>query len=154
MPFLIDGHNLIPKLGLQLKSLDDEDALILRLQEFCRQRHAQVEVYFDGAPPGVPTVRKAGSVTAHFVRQGSSADAAIEFRLARLGKQARNWTIVSSDLRVQAAARAVHAEVLSSEIFAGRMVSSGLPVGPSKRENMLSPEEVDDWLNIFKAKKG
>ena len=65
MPYLIDGHNLIPKLGLRLDACDDELALVTRLQEFCRLRRAQVEVYFDGAPPGQPASRKFGAVTAH-----------------------------------------------------------------------------------------
>ena len=78
MPYIIDGHNLIPKLGLRLDSIDDELDLLARLQEFCRLRRTQVEVYFDGAPPGQASTRKAGVVTAHFVRQGSSADASIE----------------------------------------------------------------------------
>ena len=30
MPYLIDGHNLIPKLGLRLDELDDEIELIRR----------------------------------------------------------------------------------------------------------------------------
>ena len=121
MPYLIDGHNLIPKLGLQLSSMDDEAELISRLQEFCRLRRAQVEVYFDGAPPGQAATRKAGAVTALFVRRGSSADAAIEIRLARLGKTVKNWFVVSSDGRVQRAAHAAHAGVLSSEEFARKM---------------------------------
>jgi predicted RNA-binding protein with PIN domain len=154
MPFLIDGHNLIPKLGLRLDSFDDEEALIARLQEFCRLRRAQVEVYFDGAPPGQPPTRKAGAVTAHFVRLGSTADTAIEVRLARLGKQARNWTIVSSDGRVQNAARAAHAGVLSSEEFTRQVSTAASQAAISKRENGLSPEEVDEWLSLFKAKKG
>ena len=36
MPYLIDGHNLIPKLGLRLDSVDDEMELVAILQEFCR----------------------------------------------------------------------------------------------------------------------
>jgi predicted RNA-binding protein with PIN domain len=124
MPYLIDGHNLIPKLGLRLDFLDDEEELISRLQEFCRQRRLRAEVFFDGAPPGQASRRKAGSVTAHFVRQGSSADAAIELQLARLGKIVKNWTVVSSDRRVQQAARAVHAGVLSSEEFALEMADA------------------------------
>ena len=37
MPYLIDGHNLIPKVaGLSLKAVDDEMQLIELLQEFCR----------------------------------------------------------------------------------------------------------------------
>jgi predicted RNA-binding protein with PIN domain len=154
MPYLIDGHNLIPKLGLRLDSFDDEEALIARLQEFCRLRHAQVEVYFDGAPPGHPPNRKAGAVTAHFVRRGSTADAAIEARLGRLGKQARNWTVVSSDGRVQNAARAVHAGVLSSEEFTRLVSAAAGQAAIPKSENGLSPQEVDEWLSLFKAKKG
>jgi uncharacterized protein len=153
MPYLIDGHNLIPKLGLRLDSLDDEDALLARLQKFCLLRCVQAEVYFDGAPPGITTTHKAGAVTAHFVRLGSSADSAIEVRLARLGKQARNWTIVSSDRRVQVAGRAVHAEVLSSEEFARRMSAATEQASISTREAGLRPDEVDEWLSLFKAKK-
>jgi len=92
-------------------------------------------------------------VTAHFVRQGSSADAAIEIRLTRLGKTARNWTVVSSDRRVQQAARAVHASVLSSEEFAREM--SGIKAMGSdqlKTETTLAPDEVEEWLDIFKKK--
>ena len=154
MPYLIDGHNLIPKLGLRLDSLDDEEQLIPRLQEFCRLRRAQVEVYFDGAPPGQVPTRKAGAVTAHFIRKGSSADAAIETRLARLGKAAKNWTVVSSDRRVQAAAGAAHAQVLSSEDFALDM-SKAQARGSStpKHEATLAPDEVEEWLDIFTRRR-
>jgi predicted RNA-binding protein with PIN domain len=154
MPTLIDGHNLIPKLGLRLDSFDDEQALIVRLQEFCRLRRLQVEVYFDGAPPGHPRIRKAGAVTAHFVRLGLSADAAIELRLAQLGKQARNWTVVSSDGRVQVAGRAAHAAVLSSEEFARQVSAATQQVGIPKHEHGLNPQEVDEWLSLFKTRKG
>ena len=154
MPYLIDGHNLIPKLGLRLDSLDDEEQLIPRLQEFCRLRRAQVEVYFDGALPGQAATRKAGAVTAHFVRKGSTADAAIEARLAQLGKAARNWTVVSSDRRVQSAAGAAHASVLSSEDFAHEM-SKAQAIGSArpKHEATLAPDEVEEWLDIFTRKR-
>jgi predicted RNA-binding protein with PIN domain len=154
MPYLIDGHNLIPKLGLRLDSLDDEEQLIPRLQEFCRLRRAQVEVYFDGAPPGQVSTRKAGAVTAHFVRKGSSADAAIEARLARLGKAARNWIVVSSDRRVQSAAGSVHAGVRSSEDFA-REMSQAQALGSSmpKHDATLAPDEVEEWLDIFNKRR-
>ena len=154
MPYLVDGHNLIPKLGLRLDSLDDEEQLVSRLQEFCRLRRAQAEVFFDGAPPGQASTRKAGMLTAHFVRQGSTADAAIETRLARLGKAARNWTVVSSDGRVLRAAQAVHARALSSEEFA-REISKALAVGSTKLNQAaaLAPGEVEEWLDIFSRKK-
>jgi hypothetical protein len=153
--FLIDGHNLIPKLGLRLDSFDDEEALVTRLQEFCRLRRMQVEVFFDGAPPGQPARRKSGSVTAHFVRQGSSADAAIEQRLLKLGRSARNWTVVSSDRRVQNAARSVRAQVLSSDEFAIQMRDAQMARQVKARQDVnVSPEEVDEWLSLFKHRKG
>jgi len=111
MPYLIDGHNLIPKLGLRLDSVDDEMELISILQEFCRLERRQVEVYFDGAPTPHARTRKLGVVTAHFVPLKSTADNAIRSRLKKMGKSAKNWIVVSSDHQVQAdahAARAVH----------------------------------------------
>jgi predicted RNA-binding protein with PIN domain len=154
MPYLIDGHNLIPKLGLSLDSLDDEEQLIPRLQEFCRLRRAQVEVFFDRARPGQASTRKAGAVTAHFVRQESSADAAIEIRLARLGKAAKNWTVVSSDRRVQGAAGAAHADVLSSEEFAREMSKAqAMMTSIPKHDATPAPDEVQEWLDIFNRKR-
>ena len=73
MPYLIDGHNLIPKLGLKLADPDDEIQLIERLGEFCQIQQTQVEIYFDGATPGQPSLRRFGRVTAHFIRKGMIA---------------------------------------------------------------------------------
>ena len=85
MPFLIDGHNLIPKIpGLSLQDMDDEQQLITLLLEFCRLQRKQIEVFFDNAPPGGVRARNFGNVIARFVKQGSSADQAIHQRLERL----------------------------------------------------------------------
>ncbi len=155
MPYLIDGHNLIPKLGLHLDALDDEDELISRLQEFCRLRRERVDIYFDGASPGPASTRKTGAVVVHFAPRGSSADAAIEFRLARLGKAAKNWTIVSSDRRIRCAAAAAHAGVLSSEEFAREMTKArAIGVSARKHEATLAPGEVEEWLEFFNKKRG
>jgi predicted RNA-binding protein with PIN domain len=153
MPYLIDGHNLIPKLGLRLDSLDDEMDLVARLQEFCRLSRAQVEVYFDGAPPGQPSTRKAGMVTAHFVRKGSSADGAIENRLLKMKRSARNWTVVSSDQRVQRAAGAAQAGTMSSEEFTREIAKAQSAfMSKSRSETELSPGEVDEWLKTFEKR--
>lgn len=155
MDYLVDGHNLIPKIGLHLDAFDDEDRLIGILQEFCRIRRARVEVYFDDAPPARQSTRKAGLVTAHYVRKASSADAAIEARLEKLGRQARGWSVVSSDRRVQAAARAAHAGVLSSESFAAEVIKARMTEAPGdQKETTLPPEEVEEWLRIFGKKRG
>lgn len=154
MPYIIDGHNLIPKIpGLSLDVIDDEQKLIEMLQEFCRRRRKRVDVYFDNAPPGGMRVRKLGVVTARFVRSGQTADDAIRTRLKRMGRSARNWTVVSSDRRVQASAQAVKARVESSELFSEVLLQT-LGWGPQERdkpqgEAPLSPDEVESWLRLF-----
>jgi predicted RNA-binding protein with PIN domain len=150
MPYLIDGHNLIPKLGLDLSSFDDETELIERLNEFCRiSRRGQVEIYFDNAPPGIPESRKIGLVRAHFVRKPLIADEAIRLRLKNLKNDARNWSVVSSDHRVQAEAKAVGARVITSDEFA-RTVDETLRAGPAPGDKKtMSARELDDWLTLF-----
>ena len=151
MPYLIDGHNLIPKVGLRLNSIDDEMDLISILQEYCRLEHRQVEVFFDGAPQA--QTRKLGAVTAHFVRLGTTADHAIRNRLKRLGKSARNWTVISSDREVQTEARAVRAEVMSSDSFAGMLKQTRNSAPKPNHDRKISPQEVDEWLKIFERRK-
>jgi predicted RNA-binding protein with PIN domain len=153
MPYLIDGHNLIPKLGLRLDSVDDEMELIPILQEFCRLEGRQAEVFFDGAPASQSGTRRLGAITAYFVRQGTTADDAIRNRLKKLGKSARNWTVVSSDRQVQAEARAWHAEVISSDAFAGLLKQTHDSAPKPNGDRRISPQEVDEWLKIFERRK-
>ena len=152
MPYLIDGHNLIPKLGLRLDSIDDETELINILQEFCRVEQRQVEVFFDGAPATQAGTRKMGAVTARFVSLGNTADNAIRSRLKNLGKSARNWTVVSSDRQVQTEARSAHAEVISSEVFAAMLKQARDSAPKPNVERKLSPNEVEDWLKVFEER--
>ena len=149
MPYLIDGHNLIPKLGLRLDSMDDVMELITILREFCRQEQRQVEVFFDGAPASQAGTQKLGAVTARFVRRGDSADNAIRNRLKQLGKSARNWTVVSSDRQVQVEARSAQAEVTSSDAFAATLKQARSSSPKPDADRKLSPQEVEDWLKVF-----
>lgn len=149
MPYLIDGHNLIPKLGLRLESMDDEMELVAILQEFMRLGHKQVEVFFDGAPTPHAGTRRLGTVTAHFVPLGKTADDAIRRRLKRMGKSARNWTVITSDRQVQADARAALAEVVSSESFAGTLRQARDSAPKPTNERKLSNQEIEDWIKIF-----
>lgn len=154
LSYLIDGHNLIPKIpGMSLRLIDDEKELIERLQEFCRAENRSVEVYFDNAPPGMNGTRRYGRVTAHFIRAGRTADRAIADRLRQLKKGAANWTVVSSDRQVQAEARAVQAKCISSEEFARIVLDAARKPGvPQDQENtVLSEDEVEQWLRIFRS---
>ena len=152
MPYLIDGHNLIPKLGLDLSSFDDEIALVERLNEYCRiSRCGQVEIYFDNARPGGAEKQKIGLVSAHFVRRPMIADEAIRLELRKLKNVAKNWQVVSSDQRVQSEARFAGAKVITSEEFA-RTVNQTLRAGTpsdSGKNQVMSAQELDEWLTLF-----
>lgn len=151
MLYLVDGHNLIPKLpGLSLRDMDDEMRLIELLQVFSRMRRHTVEVYFDGAPPGKAGTRSYGAIKAHFVPTGQTADAALRRRLERMQRSARQVTLVSSDRQVQSEARRFQATILPSEEFAkqiqqARLDAESLPGAPPA----VSADEMDDWLRLF-----
>ena len=153
MPYLIDGHNLIPKLGLRLDSMDDEIELIAILQEYCRLERKHAEVYFDGAPTLHAGTRRLGAVTAHFVAMGTTADNAIRKRLKRIGKDAKNWTVVSSDRQVQIEARASQANSVSSDDYAKQLKQARNSAPKPASDRKLSSQEVDDWLKLFKDGK-
>lgn len=153
MPYLVDGHNLIPKVGLRLDSFDDEMELVAVLQEFARLHRRQVEVYFDGAPADQAGTRNLGTVKAHFVRAGTTADTAIARRLKKMGRAAKNWTVVSSDRQVQADARAARAVALSSEEFARLLLQiPRTDQGKLVSDKKISASEVEEWLKIFGSK--
>jgi len=157
MNYLIDGHNLIGKLpGLELSMLDDEQGLIELLNRFGQGSRHRLEVYFDGAPAWQAGVRSFGKVRAHFVSASSSADEAIRIQLARLGKSASNWVVVSSDRSVQAAAHEAHARALSAEDFANQIQARKNPTAGEKetpKDQPLSEAEVNEWLKVFKGHK-
>jgi predicted RNA-binding protein with PIN domain len=153
MPFLIDGHNLIPKLGLRLDDPDDEMELVRLLQDFARIRRQPVEVYFDGAPVGQAGLRKMGTIKAHFVRLSQSADSAIRKRLEAMGKSAKNWTVVSSDREVQTSARTNGAAALASEEFVKLLRTALTESAPVEGERKLSAREVEEWLKLFGRKE-
>lgn len=153
MPYLIDGHNLIPKLGLRLDSVDDEMQLVGVLQEFARLSRREAHVYFDGAPAGQARTKRFGRVTAHFVRLGHTADDAIKAHVRKLEGAARNWTVVSSDRVVQSEARAAHARVVSSEEFASQLKRAEQSAQRPSGDPEIPPDEISEWLRLFGGKK-
>jgi uncharacterized protein len=154
MPYLIDGHNLIPHIpGINLAMADDEERLIRLLQIFAGKARTKITIFFDGAPPGEARTARFGPVTAIFIRQGSSADQGIATFLHKLGKRARTWWVVSSDRQVQAYARSAGAQVLTASEFATRLAVSGSPPAepaPEKPDARLTDQELAEWLTLFK----
>jgi len=150
MPYIIDGHNLIPKIpGLSLRDPDDEMRLVEQLQRYCAHRNTRVEVYFDRAEAGRAGRRGFGAVTAIFVRQGRTADQAIAARVRKLGKQAHNWVVVSSDHEVQQAARWAGARVLTSEAFAAELAAPRRGNAAAEKPTAPAEDELEEWLRLF-----
>jgi predicted RNA-binding protein with PIN domain len=153
MPYLVDGHNLIPRIpGLALDDLDDERSLIELLGVFAGRQRTQVEVYFDQAAPSQAGSRSFGRVKAYFVRQGITADQAIISRLQRLGKSAKNWTVVTSDREILAEARSCHSKVMASQEFADLVLkrSAGDGEGGKPEDPPVSENEISFWLDQFR----
>ena len=157
MPLIIDGHNLVPNIpGLNLSDVDDEQRLIEMVQEFCRKRRHQAEIYFDNAPPGMAGMRSVGGIKVKFAAKGRTADQDIKNRLTNLGKAARNWLVVTSDQSVQLAARAAKAQVKSSGDFAvemGSVLGESSPLKKIGEDAPISDQEVAQWMKIFKERK-
>lgn len=154
MQWMIDGHNLIPFVpGLSLSDLDDENALIDWLTEFLRGGGDSIEVFFDKAAPMHAGIRKLGRLTIRYVAANRTADQAISERLHGLGKQAANYTVVSSDHQVQANARECRARVMESALFAQRM-QQARGKKASAEQRPLGEQEVAMWLDLFNHRKG
>lgn len=151
MQYVIDGHNLIPQVrGLTLSDIDDEESLIDVLVPFLRARKSRAMVFFDRAGLGQAGQRNYGLVKAFFVAAPVTADDAIADYFRQLGGSARNLTLVSSDRMVQAAARAAHASVLSSQEFSSQLKSYyAQSPAESPQERELSPEEIKQWEELF-----
>lgn len=152
MTLVIDGHNLVPKIpGMRLTDMDDESELIQLVQQYCRLRRNNAELFFDGALPGMPGVKTGGLVHVHNVPKGMTADQAIVDFLSARGKAARNYTLVSSDRRVQAEARSLGCTILSSDQFSAELVNtlSQMSEEKKKQDKPLSAAEVDEWLEWF-----
>lgn len=155
MIFLIDGHNLIPKIpGLSLRDLDDEQGLVELLQKFARIARKRIEVYFDDAAAGQAGNRNAGTLKIHFIQKQSTADDAIIKRIHSSGKNAQAITVVTSDHRIQVEARVMHVKVIESADFAAQIQTAIMQYqGNVSNDQKLEEEEVEDWLEIFEQRK-
>jgi len=155
MQYLIDGHNLIGKMpDISLSDPDDEVQLILRLRSWAAgSRKRKVTVYFDGGIPGGKDVHlSSAQVKVIFASTGRTADGLIIQRINKV-KNPPEYTVVTSDQQILAAATARKMPALRSEKFGmklGKQWEEQIP-GPTVAddETPLSDLEVKEWLEIF-----
>jgi predicted RNA-binding protein with PIN domain len=149
MPYLIDGHNVIAALpDINLEDDNDEAQLVLKLRTWSSRLRRKVIVIFDGGITGGSSA-DLSSPDVHVVfaaRFHTNADRIIRERLKSL-RDARNWTVISSDLEVLDQARLVGAKVLTAQQFAEQLNRPTSPV--PEKPDYVSPAAVDNWLEIF-----
>jgi predicted RNA-binding protein with PIN domain len=154
MPYIIDGHNLIPKIpGINLQDFDDEQKLIDLLQEYARISQDNLELYFDRAPVGQAKTIHKGRLKVVFVTEKTIADERIIKRIRTLGNAASNWVVVTSDRRIQADAKESRAKSMSSEEFAQKLART-LEDERNKRssDQAMSDTELESWMKLFSQK--
>jgi hypothetical protein len=153
--YLIDGHNLIGQMpDLSLTDEHDEAKLVQKLIGFSARGGKRITVVFDHGLPGGKSRLSTGTVEVIFATQGGSADAVMKQRIAR-AKDVGQWTVISNDHEVLAAARARKMRALTCREFAPLLQAPPSQPQPFKNkagESMdvrVSPKEVEEWLKVF-----
>lgn len=159
MNYLIDGHNLIGKLpGLSLDDPDDEAKLVHLLKRWCAaDPRRKVTVIFDaGLPGGEAKHLSGGGVKVVFAPNNRSADVVLIQRIGQI-RNPPEYTLISSDGAILAAARTHRVPAQRSEAFATAMLADrsfsppkDLPE-PDERPAApaMNPDELADWLALF-----
>lgn len=150
---MIDGHNLIPHLGLRLSDPNDEARLVTALQRYFARTGRQGTVYFDRHAAGVPSPPSTRHLVVRFVALPRTADDAIRSHLRRLRVEARNWVVVSNDQAVRREARQAGAGWMAAGEFA-REVRSAVASSPGEKpEAALTPDEVAEFERLFRKRE-
>jgi uncharacterized protein len=163
MALLIDGYNLLnvtgifgdagPGTALHRTRLAFLNFLSTSLAKRERDR---ATIVFDaaGAPPGLPQTISHEGMTVHFAQRHSDADEMIEDLLEKHGNP-RSLLVVSSDHRVQRAARHHGATFIDSERWYADLKVSRRTKKQSSTEAVskpianATPDELAYWLKEF-----
>ncbi len=155
MPYLIDGHNLIACLpDISLDDPNDEARLVNRLRSFVAGGGKMCTVVFDGGIPGGHSTMSNNSVKVTFAAaEHSNADVIIKRRIQRT-RDAKFWTVVTSDRDVLNFARRHGLKCMRSADFARLLRSNDSRGGDcsdlgEEIDPKIPDDELDDWLNMF-----
>ena len=153
MLVLIDGYNLLhastilPPPRLQ-GSLEATRAAVLDflIQRLPPQVASQTTVVFDkGTERGLPARTRHGPLAVRFAIHHSEADDLLE-QLIAAHHAPRRLTVVSSDHRVQRAARRRRARTVDSDVWLRELTR---PARADDAEQLQSPETPADWRQEF-----
>jgi len=163
MSLLIDGYNLLSAVGILARGVGPGSLQRARLallnflaESLDPQDVPRTTVVFDAAdpPPGLPRSVSHRGLTVRFASQYEDADTLIE-ELIRADSAPRRLTVVSSDHRLQRAARRRKAKSIDSDAWYARIVRrrqqrrESTPEAPAKPPVPLLEEDVDYWIRQF-----
>lgn len=163
MALLIDGYNLLNVTGIFAQAGPGTELHRTRLaflnflaSSFTKRQRTVTTIVFDaaGAPPGLPHLFSHEGLTIHFARRHSNADELIE-ELLESWSSPRTLTVVSSDHRVQRAARRRGATYIDSEQWYADLMTTRRKRQATSKDSTakptgaLSPDELAYWLKEF-----
>lgn len=163
MSLLIDGYNLLHVSGVfgrgtALTELHrSREALLAYLStalKLSERKHTTIVFDAAGAPPGLPQSFAYESMNVQFARDPGNADELLE-KLIVAHDAPRKLVVVSSDHRVQRAAKRRRATAIDSDrwwaelAIARRERDSPASTSPAKPTANLSAGEVDYWVSQF-----
>ena len=121
-------------------------ALIRILEGYFKHQRKKAVLYFDRAHVGGSPDINSAFLKVHFVRRPAIADEAIIQHLKKLGGDAKNWIVVSSDHLVRRSAVSMGAKILTSAIFAAEIEKET----PKKVEQKpAGDDDISQWLEAF-----
>jgi predicted RNA-binding protein with PIN domain len=161
MALLIDGYNLLNatnifgEVGRGTELHRARMALLNFLASSIDKRErSQTTIIFDagGAPPGLPRMLMHDGITVHFAPRHSDADEMIEDLLEQFAAP-RALLVVSSDHRVQRAARHRGASFIDSEQWYAELLAAirqnRAVADDAKPSGQMTPGELSYWLREF-----
>jgi len=160
MSVIIDGYNLLSAVGITGRGLGPGGlersrlALLNFLAASLRpDQLARTTVVFDAreAPPGLPRVVAHRGITVRFAAGFEDADSLIE-ELIRADSAPRRLTVVSSDHRLQRAARRRKARAVDSDLWYAEIVRQrrrSMPTPSARPAVPLLEEDVSYWVRQF-----
>ena len=155
MVVIIDGHNLLRSIQKTFEDFDSLTAVRLcqTISRYLKQVRENGEIVFDGTGPkdksGFDNI---SNLEVFFAGQGSDADTVIEDKI-KASTAPKRLAVVSSDRRLQKAARARKATAVKSQVFWSNLckqLSRKRTIKePACKRQGISEGETEQWLKFF-----
>ncbi len=155
---VIDGYNVIHRLPAFRRFLEvslerAREELIQLVRAYVARRKVSAVVVFDGqAGLAAPDWPANGRLRVLFSRPPRDADAVIRDLVTR-AENRKALTVVTDDVEIIRFAAANQVPSLSTSVFYDRLNQRPATTEvDGKYDSPLSPDELDDWLQLFGEK--